>query len=485
MSRRRSVVVLVFAVLLGLAAAGLVWTYMQDQQRQLEQAAQQQTPPQIETAPVVVAKQDIPARVAVTSNMVEVKQIPASARHPQAITDPKDVVGKIAKQPITAGEQLITPKFASERAEAGLAYVIPPNKRAVSVAVSEVIGSGGLILPGDSVDIIGIFDAKTMGKDMAAYILQNVEVLAVAQTIQGESVPQDNPVQAAAKAAPNPLGGATAQSTAQPTPAPKDEPKAQPQAKSVTVAVTPEEAQRLVLAEAQGKLRLVLRPFQDGSQVNLPEATLATVRSPIQPDAAVITAVNISPTNARAGDTLKVEITVKNTSNAPLQSQGPNPEFTYVQGQTFFSQNFPSQDGRFRVAVGFDGTASAPLPYRWGLGGDLPPGASTTITGYIKLTHDIKPTNFWAALVKEPSAVLQDNVGTTLVSVSPTNVAVIAVDVANVRSGPTIDASVIAQVNYGTELPILGQDKDWYKVKLSDGREGYVAAGWIVGATGG
>ena len=71
-------------------------------------------------------------------------------------------------------------------------------------------------------------------------------------------------------------------------------------------------------------------------------------------------------------------------------------------------------------------------------------------------------------------------------TVVPTNVAVIAVDLANVRSGPTIDASVIAQVKYGTELPILGQEKDWYKIKLPDGREGYVAAGWIVGTgTGG
>ena len=78
--------------------------------------------------------------------------------------------------------------------------------------------------------------------------------------------------------------------------------------------------------------------------------------------------------------------------------------------------------------------------------------------------------------------MLQNNVGTTLVTVVPTNVAVIAVDVANVRSGPTIDASVIAQVKYGTELPILGQDKDWYKVKLPDGKEGWVAAGWIVGS---
>ena len=43
---------------------------------------------------------------------------------------------------------------------------------------------------------------------------------------------------------------------------------------------------------------------------------------------------------------------------------------------------------------------------------------------------------------------------------------------------------VIAQVEYGTQMPIIGQQADWYRVKLSDGREGYVAAGWIVAPRG-
>lgn len=475
MGRRRSILILAFALILGLASAGLVYTYM----RQMQEEAQRQAElarEQVQTAPVVVAKQDIPVRTQITENMVEVRQMPLQAKHPLSLDKVSDVTGKITKLPITAGEPVLSSKFSAQRGESGLTYIIPPNKRAVSIAVSEVISSGGLVLPGDFVDVIGVFDAKAMGKDMATYILQGIEVLAVAQTMPGESVPEETATQAAEKN----LAGVTGQRTQQEPP--KDQPKANPSARTVTLSVSPEEAQRLVLAESYGKLRLALRPAKDATLLNLPEATLGTIRSPVQPDAAIITAVNITPATMRAGETLKVEITVKNTSNQVIQTQGPNPEFTYVQGQTFYSQNYPSQDGRYRVAIGFDGTASAPLPYRWGLGGDLPPGASTTVVGYIKMTHDVKASNFWAALVREPSTVVQNNVGTTLVSVTPSNIAVIAVDVANVRSGPTIDASIIARVNYGAELPILGQEKDWYKVKLPDGREGYVAAGWIVGA---
>ncbi|MHB1005831.1 MAG: Flp pilus assembly protein CpaB [Chloroflexota bacterium] len=476
MGRRRSLLIFGFALVLGLAAAGLVYTYMQNMQAQARRATEE-AKASVETTAVVVARQNIPVRTQITETMVEVKQIPVTAKLPQAPATTTDVLGKITRLPISAGEQVLPSKFGAQRGDSGLTYVIPPNKRAIAIAVSEVITSGGLILPGDIVDVIGVFDAKTMGKDMATYILQGIEVLAVAQTMPGDSVPQTATVDQAQQGVASVAGQKVA------TPVPTDQPKAQPAAKSVTLAVSPEEAQRLVLAETNGKLRLALRPARDATLVNLPEATLGTIRTPVQPDAAVIAAVNITPATMRAGDTLKVEVTVKNTSNAVIQSQGPNPEFVYVQGQTFYSQNFPSQDGRYRVAIGFDGSASAPLPYRWGLGADLPPGATTTVVGYIKMTHDVKASNFWAALVKEPSSVVQNNVGTTLVSVAPTNVAVIAVDVANVRSGPTIDASVIGKANYGTELPILGQEKDWYKVKLPDGKEGYVAAGWIVGAS--
>ncbi|HVB96443.1 MAG TPA: SH3 domain-containing protein, partial [Chloroflexota bacterium] len=205
-----------------------------------------------------------------------------------------------------------------------------------------------------------------------------------------------------------------------------------------------------------------------------------TIRSPLQSQIAEITGVSMSPTNARAGDTLTVTITVKNTSTEVIHTQGPDPKFTYVQGQTFFSQNFASQAGKLRVGVSFDGHPSIDFPYRWGLGGDLAPGASTTVVGYIKLTYDMKPTNFWAGLIEEPATILQDNEGTTLISVLPDNVAVVSVDAANVRSGPDLASSVIGQLGYGTEVPILGQEKDWFKVKMPDGRQGFVAAGWII-----
>lgn len=459
MSKRSGRYALLLAIGLGLATSFLVWRYVQD-------TATRAAGP-VPMASVVVATRDLPARTFLTTEMLKVMQVPVAAKHPSAITSMDSAVGKVTKVPLTAGEQVLSTKFALEREDSGLSFVVPPSKRAVAISVSEVIGAGGLVLPGDYVDVIAVFEAKTMGKDMATIILQNIEVLAVAQQIQGEVTQPSAPDL-------SPLNGTNqAKQTA------KAQPKAVPTARSVTLAVTPEEAQRLVLAEERGKLRLALRPQQEKTTVNIPEATLGTIRQPVESQAAEITAVSISPTSLKAGDTLRVEITVRNNSNRPLRTSGPNPEYTYIFGQTYHSQNFPSEDGTYRVGINLAGQTPVNFPFRWGFGGDLAPGASTTVVGYIKLTSDMKPTNFWAGLIREPASVVQDNVGATQVAVSKAGMAVIAVDSAQVRNGPSISSGIVASVQYGTELQILGQEGEWYRVKLPDGQEGYVAAGWV------
>jgi hypothetical protein len=168
----------------------------------------------------------------------------------------------------------------------------------------------------------------------------------------------------------------------------------------------------------------------------LAPTTAVRVQVPIR-----IIATEISPTNIKTGDTIDIKITVENTSDKLLPTMGPEPGFTYVQGQTYFTQQFGSDPGKWRVAIGTAGLDSTELPYRWGLGGDLAPGATTTVTGHIKVTLDFKATNFWAALVTEPSAVVQTGVGMTLVTSLPENLAIVAVDAANVRSRPSNNAT--------------------------------------------
>ncbi len=221
------------------------------------------------TVPVVVAKTDIPARTRVTASMVEVRQVPLDARGELAYTDLEQVVGQITRFPIATSEQILSSKLISltgPAAEVGdsLSFVIPKGMRAIAITVSEVVSSGGLVLPGDYVDIIGVFDVEfgsgEQQEEEEAYfaktILQNVEVLAVAQKVV--DAPPDAVVSEEAAA-----GGQRERTT---------EADPNPEAATVTLAVTPEQAQLLFLAEANGTLRLTVRPFGEDEKPQVPFA---------------------------------------------------------------------------------------------------------------------------------------------------------------------------------------------------------------------
>jgi len=487
---------ILLAAVLGLVAAGGVYLYVTNIQ-QTAQAATQNAVQQASAAAAasnstrtkaVVAKQTLPAQTTITADLVELRDTPPDALQPNAQTNLQDVVGKALLVPVATGQQILAPFLANADAPdvKKLSDAVPAGKRAMSVNFTELNSAGGLVQPGDSVDVIGVFNKNTLGKDQSMLLLQDVQVLAVGQTTstdpsQRQGAPAGTQPQ---QSLPAPQRSGTANGVAVPLPTSVTTLPGftNQQTRNLTLAVDPEAAERLALAEDYGHLRYIVRPQAERNQSAVVPADLSTLVSPVQVAAGQIVATEISPSNTKVGDTIDVKITVKNTSDKPLQTMGPEPGFTYVQGQTYFTQQYASDPGKWRVGIGSAGLDSTDLPYRWGLGGDLAPGATTTVTGHIKVTQDFKATNFWAALVNEPSNVVQSGVGMTLVTSLPQNLAIVAVDAANVRSSPSIAASVLQQVKYGTELQLIGQSADWFKVKLPDQSEGWVAAGWIVTA---
>src|SRR5712691_5739849 len=472
---------LLLALVLGAVAAGGVFLYVSSLQQQAD-VAQQAANKVIPRAPALVAKVNIAARSPLSADDFEVKELPAEAVPTNVVTSAGQLGGKVLDGPIAAGEQVLSNHLIdlTQPDAKKFADLIPPGKRAMSVQFSEIVGSAGLIVPGDFVDVLAVFNKNVLGKDESMILLQDVQVLAVAQATSPDQLARQTgaqqPAASNAPALPRPIGAGPA-----PTPTPQGLPVTTG-ARILTLAVAPEAAERLALAETYGSLRYIARPVGERNQSAVLPADLSTLTSPIAAASAEIIASEISPTNVKVGDTIDIKITIKNTSDKPLQTQGPQPTFTYVQGQTYFTQQFASEPGKWRVGIGSAGLDATELPYRWGFGGDLAPGASTTVTGSIKVTQDFKPTNFWAAVIEEPAKIVQNGTGITLVTSMPENIAVVAVDAANVRSSPSIASSVIDLVKYGTELEIIGQSADWFKIRLPDKREGWVAAGWIVTA---
>ena len=227
------------------------------------------------TVTVVKAKQQIPAFAPISSDMLQVEKVAPEEREQSALGAIDQAAGRIARETIKPGSQVLSQHLLSERDNSRLAFNVPSSKRAVSVAVSEVIGAGGLIQPGDFVDVIVVLSASAstgagtgtgseadarvssypVGK--ARVLLQNVQVLAVAQKVSGIGVD----------------GSANGAMSEASTGGKDSEPD--PEAKTVTLAVSITEAQQLVLGEELGELRLAVRPATDDKVQDVPEAMMS------------------------------------------------------------------------------------------------------------------------------------------------------------------------------------------------------------------
>lgn len=190
---------------------------------------------------VVVAKAPIAASSVIDASMLTTSKVDGDDVVLGAFISPEDAVGKITKYPIEANQQIIASAVidkAAPGAESALAIVVPTGKRAMSIEASQVGNAGGLILPGDYVDLVWTCcDRAVVSKTIA----RNIQVAAVAQAIgvgAAGATPGENPVKAG-------------------------DPEPNPEAVTITLLVTPVEAQQIFLAESTGQIRADLRSVGD------------------------------------------------------------------------------------------------------------------------------------------------------------------------------------------------------------------------------
>jgi pilus assembly protein CpaB len=154
---------------LALLTTAMVYFYL----KQVEAASQEN---KVEMSEVVVALTSIPAHAKVTEEMLEIKEIPSESVHVDTYSTIADVVGGTTTTELIAGEQVLTERIVATDEEAELAYRIPENMRAITVATSEVDGVGGYVMTGDKLDIL-ITYMPSEGKQIVYTQLQSIEVL--------------------------------------------------------------------------------------------------------------------------------------------------------------------------------------------------------------------------------------------------------------------------------------------------------------------
>lgn len=231
--RRRLVVILAVAVVAGLLASVLVYRAVAEMQAA---AGRGQS-----TESIVVAAVNIDFAEAIAAQHLKLVAWPKTALPTGALRALPDAIGRVARTSILSGEPLLDSKLAAQGLGGIMPMLVPQGRRGVTIKVDEAVKESGFVLPNGRVDVLVSMPSGLDGRErMAKLILQDVLVLAAGQTVEM----RDN----------KPVSVTT-----------------------VTLALTPDQAERLALAQSEGRLVLGTRSLHDKELVRTPGVTRETL----------------------------------------------------------------------------------------------------------------------------------------------------------------------------------------------------------------
>jgi pilus assembly protein CpaB len=216
--------IFLLSVVLGALFAALVYRHLRAQEQELESARRAALG---QTVELLVADAAIPVGTRITTEHVRTAPWPANAVPEGVLRETGALVGRVARVTIDRNIPIRESQLIAHGAGI-LPLLIDEGKRAMSVKVDSVTGVSGFITPNSRVDVLvsGMPEGQGDREQRSKVVLQNVRVLATGTTIEQKD---EKPVEV-------------------PT---------------VTLAVSPEEAEKLTLAARQEPVRLALRNFED------------------------------------------------------------------------------------------------------------------------------------------------------------------------------------------------------------------------------
>ena len=234
--RKRSIAI-GLSLLLAAGATGALVTYVHGVENRVNAAG--------EVVPAFVAKGVIKANTsaeaAIAGGAFEQANIPRHLLAVGAVTTLSQLAGKVAAVDILPGEQILASRFVSSLERPSL-LPIPEGHQALTVQADMANSVGGFVQPGDHVSVIAKVDVPkgTGSTAVTHYLVQNVSVLAVGQTIASAN---------GTKTASASKDSASSSSTSNTV--------------SLTLAVTPSQAEKLAYAILLGDVYFTLVPNGD------------------------------------------------------------------------------------------------------------------------------------------------------------------------------------------------------------------------------
>jgi len=176
---------------------------------------------------VVVAAKPLDTGTPLSAADLTLIDWPSNAPIDGSFQKPEDLNGRIVMYPIAFKEPVREGLLAAPGATVGLTAKIPDGMRAVAIVTNEVNNVSGFLLPGSHVDVLVSFRQDGSKDPMTTTVLQDIQVLSTGEKLQPDvnGKPQN--------------------------------------VKVVTLLLSPDDAEKLMLATNQGTVQFVLRNASD------------------------------------------------------------------------------------------------------------------------------------------------------------------------------------------------------------------------------
>lgn len=270
----RALAFLVLALVAGAAATILIYQVIQSYTARIAEARKPEP-----TQMVIIASGELFPGLQITETDIIGIQVPLKLVPASSFSSADLVVGAIPRERILPNEFILPDRLADADSGVGLNALVPAGMRAVSLNLADNKSLSGFLVAGNRVDVlVSITDADS-GKLETLTALQTVPVLAVnSQMFRNDKQKREEAARLAKEGEPA---------------EPKKEARRLSTAPSVTLAVTPEQAEILVHASQIGSITLALRSDGDIEQLQSMGTSTSQILGEDQP--VIVEAPKVGP----------------------------------------------------------------------------------------------------------------------------------------------------------------------------------------------
>ncbi len=227
MEKGKPAIMLIFAIIISLIVTLMSYKWLQGIKKKTKDKP-------LETQQIAVAAFDLSWGITINKEMVKLVPFLSSSLPPGTFSDMSLLLGRTLIYPLKTNEPIFEWRLAPvDIKTGGVAAIITPEKRAISVKVDKVVGVSGFIYPGHRVDVLTTLRGRGMDRESTTKtVLENILVLSAGKEMERT-----------------------------------DKHEKPTEVDVITLEVTPEEGEKLVLAATEGKILLALRSFSDTKEV--------------------------------------------------------------------------------------------------------------------------------------------------------------------------------------------------------------------------